>query len=111
MLPHDVIGNRIDRIRRDRTLVEIDVFHAILSRQGLGHLVLIAHLQIDQCLTDAQVLGLGVLQRLVNFLGIEKFPLRQDFAQPLLLLGHVDASFSASLTPAGDRHKTKDIRF
>ncbi len=44
VLAHDVIGNQVDGVGRDRALIEIDVFHPMLSRQRLGDLVFVAEL-------------------------------------------------------------------
>jgi hypothetical protein len=88
VLLHQVVGDQRGRVGRQRPAVDLDVLHVVLGGQGLVDVALAAQLQVDQGLADAEVLGLGVVQGLLDLLLRDDAPLDQLFPELLLCLGH-----------------------
>jgi hypothetical protein len=78
----------------------------VLRGQRLVDVALRAQFQVGQGLADAQALGLGVVERLIDFLGGDDAPFDEDFAQLLLLLGHRDTSPVVVRYPGGSSEDT-----
>lgn len=106
VLAHQVFGDQRDGVGRDGAAVELHVFHVVLRGQRLVDVALGAELQVDQGLTDPQALGLGMVERFIDFLGGDDAPFDEDFAQLLLLLGHRDTSPLKVRYPGGSCEDT-----
>jgi len=97
---HQVVGDEVDGIGRDRALIKIDEFHVVLSGQCLINRRIGAQLQVNQRLTHPKVLFFRVLQRPQNVFLRDGSPFHQQFAELLGLLCHRCISSSGKGKPS-----------
>ncbi len=88
VLAHEIVGDGVDDVGGNGTLVEVDVLEVVLGGQGLVNIVFGGEFEFEESLSYAQVLLLGIVDRPLLLLGIQDAPLNENFAQFLLVFGH-----------------------
>ena len=74
VLAHEIVGDLIDGFGRDAGLFQVHVFHRMLGRQRLVDLRLRGEFEVNQRLTQAHVLRLGVVEGLLHLGGFDRAP-------------------------------------